>query len=190
VAGDCRTNAALRRLRRARGLAALGAIVWLTPFLNAQTGADIGIRFFSDGGVYCFRLAPEGTNLSEETSWTLMMLTGVANKKNTCRIRSFDAGPMHIGRQDLNRIGLSVVEAWRRESLREEFFERFAKGIEAGVLRARVVTLTPPRLATMSEMDRAEEYLKFSDRGSRVDFEKVPNLSTNQFLTFQTYNPD
>jgi hypothetical protein len=190
VAGDCRTNVALRGLRRARVIAALGAIVWLTRFLNAQTAADIGIRFFGDGGVYCFRLAPEGTNLSEETSWTLMMLTGAANKKNTCRIRSFEAGPMDIGRQDLNRIGLSVIEVWHRESLREEFFARFAQGIEAGVLRARVVTLTPPRLATMSEMDRAEQYLKFSERGSRVDFEKAPNLSASQFVTFQTYNPD
>jgi hypothetical protein len=119
-----------------------------------------------------------------------MMLTGVANRKNTCRIRSFDAGPMSVGRESLNRIGLAVIEVWRRESLREEFFERFAQGINAKFLRARIVTLTPPRLASMSEAQRAEEYLKFSDRGSRVDFEKAPDLTAEQFLTYQNYLPD
>lgn len=162
----------------------------LAAGLHAQNGADVGIRFFGDGGSYCFRLAPEGVSLSEEASWTVMMLTGTANTSNNCRIRSFDDGPMTIDRQSLNRIGLSVIEVWRRESLHEDFFERFAEGIKSRVLRARIVTLTPPRLATMSESDRAEEYLKFSDRGSRVDFERVPDLSPEQFLAFQNYLPD
>ncbi len=165
-------------------------MVALAAELNAQNGAEVGIRFFGDGGIYCFRLAPEGTNLSEETAWTVMMLTGAANTKNDCRIRSFDDGPMSIGRESLNRIGLAVIEVWRRESLRDEFFGRFAQGITARVLRARIITLTPPRLATMSEPDRAEEYLKFSDRGSRVDFSKVPDISAQHFLSFKNYLPD
>jgi hypothetical protein len=181
--------AAARSMMRNRTLTIL-ILVLLAPVLSAQNAADIGIRFFSDGGVYCVRVAPEGTNLAEETAWTVMMLTGVSYRRNTCRIRSFEAGATTISRDSLNRIGLSVIEVWRRESLREEFFGRFAQGIGARVLRARVVTLTPPRLAAMSEMDRAEAYLKFSDRGSRVEFDKVPDLSAEEFLAFQTYNPD
>ena len=58
----------------------------------AQSEVDIALQFFRDGGAYCFRLAPEGTNLSEETAWSVMMLTGARNRRNDFRIRSMDPG--------------------------------------------------------------------------------------------------
>ncbi len=158
--------------------------------LNAQSELDVAMRFFKQGGAYCFRLAPEGESLSDETSWTVMVLTGAANSKNEFRIRTMDPGGTGVSGTPLKNIGLSITSIWRRDRLRDEFFEQFAAGITARTVRARIVTLSPPKLAEMNPRGRAELYLKFADGGSRVDFRKSPDLTADQFLAYQTYLPD
>lgn len=77
----------IRTLARALGL-------WLLLGLasaSAQPAAiDSALAFYSKGGTYCFRVAPFGTALSEETQWTVMMLTAASNHRNSFRIRSVD----------------------------------------------------------------------------------------------------
>lgn len=158
--------------------------------LFAQTEVDLAIRFFAQGGAYCFRIAPEGTNLSEETEWTVMVLTNTENRKRDFRIRSVDPGPMNIKGQALNDVGLSITMIWRRDLLRDDFFERFAAGIDGRSLRARTVQVVPPGLSTMKPRERAELYLKFGDRGTRVNFEHARELTDDEFAAYRTYLTD
>ena len=182
-----------RQVIRGRSLgrmAVIGlAIAWAGP-VRAQTEADVALRFFQSGGAYCVRLAPEGTDLSEEAAWTVMMLTSSGSRKNTLPIRDVDAGTSGLRGPELTEVGLIVTSVWRRDRVREEFFDRFAAGIADGKLRARLITLTPPGLATMTPRQRAELYLKFSDRGTKVDFEKVADMPPDEFRKFRTYVPD
>lgn len=157
---------------------------------RAQDEAELAIRFFLQGGAYCTRVVPEGTNLSEETEWTILMLTSTGNRKNAFRMRSVDPGPLRVQGKALEAIGLTVTGVWRRERVRDEFFDRFARYVEGGQLRARVVKLSPPKLSSMSERERAEAYLDFADSGSRIDFAKARDLTVEQFLAFRTYMPD
>lgn len=158
--------------------------------LFAQTEVDLAMRFFAQGGAYCFRIAPEGTNLSEETEWTVMVLTNVENRKKEFRIRSVDPGPMNIKGQALNDVGVTITMIWRRDLLRDDFFERFATGIDGRILRARTVKVAPPGLATMQPRERAELYLKFGDRGTRVNFEHAKDLTDEEFAAYRTYLTD
>ena len=119
-----------------------------------------------------------------------MMLTSAGSRKNTLRIRDIDAGTTGIRGRELTDVGLTVTSVWRRDRVREDFFDRFAAGIADGKVRARLVTLTPPGLAAMAPRQRAEAYLKFSERGTRVDFEKVADMSPEEFLRFRAYVPD
>jgi hypothetical protein len=169
----------------------VAAIVLLfsTP-LSAQTEVDIAMKFFGQGGAYCFRIAPESTSLSEEEEWTVMVLTNQANRRKEFRIRSMDPGPTGLKGTSLEQVGIAITGIWRRESLRENFFERFSAGISGKTMRARIVKLVPPGLAAMSPRERAELYLKFGDRGSRVNFESGADLSTDEFRGFQSHLPD
>lgn len=182
-----------RSLRHVSRAATVALVLALLPFaagVVAQTETDIAISFFSAGGAYCFRLAPEGTSLSDETTWTVMMLTGTVNNKMSCRIRSVEPGATRIRGDALTNVGLAVTTVWRRERSREEFFERFAAGLSDGKLRARIVTLAPPGLEGMTTMQRADLYLRFADRGTRVEFDKAPDLTAPQLLEYQTFLPD
>jgi hypothetical protein len=158
--------------------------------LSAQTEVDIAMKFFGQGGAYCFRLAPEGTSLSDEQEWTVMVLTNQANRRKEFRIRSMDPGPTGLKGTALEQVGMAITEIWRRERLREDFFERFSAAIAGRTMRARIVKLVPPGLAAMPPRERAELYLKFGDRGSRVNFESATDLSADQFRGFQSYFPD
>jgi hypothetical protein len=171
-------------------MAAIGLVVASAGPVRAQTEADVALRFFQAGGAYCVRLAPEGTDLSEEAAWTVMMLTSSGSKKNALRIRDVDAGTSGLRGPELTEVGLIVTSVWRRDRVREEFFDRFAAAITDGSVRARLVTLTPPGLTAMTPRQRAELYLKFSERGTRVDFEKIADMPPDEFLRFRTYVPD
>lgn len=171
------------------GLLAVALFVTPRP-AAAQDEITVAMAFFGDGGAYCFRLAPEGTGLVEETEWTVMMLTGVGNKKNAFRIRGMDPGSKRIDARTLEDIGIAITGIWRRDRVRDEFFDRFAADIERGVMRARVVKLTPPGLAEMKPPQRAEFYLHFADTGTRVDFSRAEDLDVEEFLAFRTYFPD
>jgi hypothetical protein len=151
---------------------------------------ELAIRFFTSGGAYCFRVAPEGMALFEETEWTVMVLTSGKNKSDTFRIRSVDAGRSGMAGGELSASRAAVANVWRLEGTREDFFDRFASGIEAGTLRARVVKVAPPGLAGMTPTARAEAYLKFADRGSRVSFKNAPDLTAGEFRQYATYFPD
>jgi hypothetical protein len=178
--------------RRVLCVALLGVMLALAlrpPAATAQE-ADVAMRFFSDGGAYCFRIAPEGTNLSEEGQWRIMLLTGTSNRRDVFRIRTVDPGRLRISGDALKDLGMSITGVWRRERIRDEFFEDFANGIRRGVTRARVTTVVPPRLARMSRTERAEFYLDFADKGSRIDFGGAPDLTAEEFLAYQTYVPD
>ena len=170
--------------------ACLLVLGWLQSTVLAQEDADAAMRFFADGGAYCFRLVPEGTNLSEETEWHVMVLTGTANRRNAFRIRTVEPGRLRLAGQALKDLGMSITGIWRRERIRDEFFEDFANGIRRGVTRARVATVAPPQLARMNRTQRAEFYLDFADKGSRIDFGHVADLTPEQFLAYQTYVPD
>lgn len=165
-------------------------LLLLSSPLAAQSDVDPAIRFFLAGGGYCFRVAPEGVSMSEETEWTMLLLTSSENRRNEFKIRTIDPGPTRLGGEALTAVGESVTSLWRRESLRREFFERFAAAIKGGLLRAKVVKVVPPRLAQLKPTDRAELYLDYADRGTRVDFSRGRDLTAEQFLEFESHNPD
>jgi hypothetical protein len=159
--------------------------------VGAQTQADVALSFFRAGGAYCFRLAPLGVALSEETEWTIMVLTSASNHKTAFKIRELDAGPTGLRGQRLKDMGSDVTAVWRSDRLREDFFDRFAKGITGHELRARVVRLSPANVAQLtSGRARADLYLKFSERGSIVAFDKAPDLEANEFAQYAEYVPD
>ncbi len=170
--------------------------VWLLAGLAATASAqpaavDSALAFYSKGGTYCFRVAPSGTSLSEETEWTVMMLTASSNHHNSYRIRSVDPGETGLSKSGLLTVGRFANDVWKFDGTRADFFERFAEGIRDKRLRARVVRLGPTILGEAStERQRAELYLTFADKGSKVSFDKVPDLTAEQFLAFSEYFPD
>ena len=179
----------IRTIARALG-------VWLLAGLaataSAQTAAvDSALAFYSKGGTYCFRVAPSGTSLSEETEWTVMMLTASSNHHNSYRIRSVDPGETGLSKSGLLTVGRFANDVWKFDGTRADFFERFAEGIRDKRLRARVVRLGPTILGEAStERQRAELYLTFADKGSKVSFDKALDLTAEQFLVFSEYFPD
>lgn len=157
----------------------------------AQSQAEQAIRFYAAGGAYCFRLAASGVVLAQETEWTVMVLTGASNRRNTFKIRDVDPGNTGLRGATLAAAGMLLNGVWRSDSDREEFFRRFAVGIDAGLVRARVVKAGPPNLDQLSsDRDRADVYLKFADAGSRISFEKVPDLTASEFGQYVEYFPD
>jgi hypothetical protein len=158
---------------------------------SAQSQADVALSFFRAGGAYCFRITPVGVALSDETEWTVMLLTSASNRKTAFKIRELDPGATGLRGQRLKDMGQDVTAVWRSDRVREDFFERFAKGITDHELRARVVRITPANLAQLaSGPARAELYLKFSERGSVVAFDKAPDLEAAQLAEYSEYLPD
>ncbi len=181
----------IRTLARALSLCLLLGLV-ATATASAQPAAvDSALAFYAKGGTYCFRIAPFGTALSEEREWTVMMLTAAWNHRNSHRIRSVDAGETGLGKSALLTAGRLANDVWKFDGTRADFFERFAEGIRNKRLRARVVKLGPAVMGeASSERERAELYLEFADKGSKVSFDKVPDLTPEQFLEFSEYFPD
>ena len=179
----------IRTLARALALCVL---LGLASTASAQPAAvDSALAFYSRGGTYCFRVAPSGIALSEESEWTVMMLTAASNHHNTFRIRSVDPGDTGLSGSGLLTAGRFANDVWKFAGTRAEFFERFAEGIRDKRLRARVVKLGPATMGeASSERARAELYLKFADKGSKVSFDKVPDLTPEQFLEFSEHIPD
>jgi hypothetical protein len=157
----------------------------------AQTQADVALNFFRAGGAYCFRIAPAGVALSEETEWTVMLLTSASNRKTAFKIRELDAGATGLRGQRLKDVGQDVTGVWRSDRVREDFFAGFARGIADHELRARVVRVSPGNLAQLtSGRARAELYLKFSERGSTVAFDKSEDLEAAELAQYSEYLPD
>lgn len=180
----------LRTLLRLLTLTLLFASVGVHPAVT-QSAVDSAISFYSHGGAYCFRIAPSGTTLSEETEWTVMLLTAGSNHRNSFRIRSVDPGTTGLSGSGLMAAGRLANDVWKFDGTRAEFFERFADGMRAGQLRARIVRIEPANLSRItSERERAEVYLKFADKGSRVSFDKVPDLTPEELMQYAEYFPD
>jgi len=172
-------------------LTALVLLLTAASAASAQSAVDTALSFYAKGGAYCFRVTPFGTALSEETEWTVMVLTGAANHRNTFRIRSVDPGETGLRGSDLLTAGRIANDVWKFDGSRAEFLERFAEGIRAGKLRARVVKAGPANLSQIaSERERAELYLKFADKGTRVSFDKVPDLTPEQLQQYAEHFPD
>ncbi len=172
-------------------LAATLVILGCASTARAQNAVDMALSFYAKGGAYCFRVAPQGTSLSEEQEWTVMLLTSASNHRNTYRIRSVEPGDTGLSGAGLMTAGRWANDVWKFDGTREDFFQRFADGIKAGKLRARVVKAGPPNLAQItSERERAELYLKFADKGTKVSFDKVPDLTPEGFQEFSEYYPD
>lgn len=185
----------MNRRRSTTGLARTAAVAVVVAVCSGTVAAeslvDAAIAFYERGGAYCFRLAPFGVSFSEETAWTVMVLTGTSNHRQTFRIRSVDPGDTGLKGPALKDAGRAASEVWKGDRTREEFFDRFVHGIRRGSLRARVVDAAPPTLARIeSERARAELYLRFADRGSRVSFDKVADLSPEDFQHYSEYFPD
>jgi hypothetical protein len=158
---------------------------------SAQTSVDMALSFYSNGGAYCFRIAPSGTSLAEEREWTVMVLTSASNHHNTYRIRSVDPGGTGLSGSGLLSAGRFANDVWKFDGTRGDFFERFAEGIRTHKLRARVVKTEPPGLAQLAtDRERAEFYLRFADKGTKVSFDKVPDLTPGEFQQFSDYVPD
>lgn len=168
----------------------LALLLYGRQALSAQTDADVAMRFFAAGGAYCVRLAPEGVSLADETEWTIVVLTGTQNTQNVFRIRTADPGTSGARGADLTALGLAAARVWRMDRSRTEFLERFTAGLAAKQVRARMVRFAPPKLAEMTARQRADNYLAFADRGSKVSFSKVPDLSAEEFARFVTYVND
>jgi hypothetical protein len=178
---------------RRPGLACVALVLLLVVAgrAGAQNAVDAALSFYSKGGAYCFRVTPPGTSLSEESEWTVMVLTSTSNHHNTFRIRSVEAGDTGLSGSSLTTAGKLANDVWKFDGSRTDFFHRFAEGIRAHKLRARVVKTAPPALAQItSERDRAELYLKFADRGSKVSFDKVADLTAEEFAQYEDYIPD
>ena len=174
-----------------RAVGALLLVLASTPPASAQNAVDSALSFYSKGGAYCFRVAPFGIALSEEREWTVMLLTSSANHHNTFRIRSVDAGETGLNGSGLQTAGRLANDVWKFDGSRSDFFQRFSDGIRKGKLRARVVKAGPPNLAQISsERERAEMYLKFADKGTKVSFESVADLSPEEFGKYLEYFPD
>jgi hypothetical protein len=157
----------------------------------AQTQADVALSFFRGGGAYCFRIAPLGVAMAEENEWTIMLLTSAANHKTAFKIRELDAGATGLRGQRLKDVGQDVTFVWRSDRIREDFFARFAKGIAQHELRARIVRISPGNLAQLtSGRARADLYLKFSERGSTVAFDKTQDLEAAELAQYSEYLPD
>lgn len=174
----------------ARGLVAAALLLALPGVSAAQTVVDMAMSFYVKGGTYCFRVVPFGVNFSEETEWTVMMLTSASNHQNTFRIRSVDPGETGLSGTGLKTAGRFANDVWKSDGSRAEFFERFSEGIRSGRVRARVVNAAPPDIVRMPERERAEQYLKFADRGSKVSFDKSPDLSPEEFQRYSEHFPD
>jgi hypothetical protein len=159
--------------------------------VEAQTQADVALDFFRAGGAYCFRIAPPGVALSEETEWTIMLLTSASNRKTAFKIRELDPGATGLRGQRLKDVGEDVTAVWRSDRLREDFFARFAMGMAGHQLRARVVRISPGNLGQLATgRARAELYLKFSERGSTVAFDKTQDLEAPELAQYSEYLPD
>ncbi len=172
-------------------IATVVVVVGTASVARAQNAVDMALSFYAKGGAYCFRVAPQGTSLSEEQEWTVMMLTSASNHHNTFRIRSVEPGDTGLSGSGLQTAGRFANDVWKFDGTREDFFQRFAEGIKAGKLRARVVKAGPPNLAQIaSERERAELYLKFADKGTKVSFDKVPDLTPEAFQEYSDYYPD
>ena len=171
---------------------ALGVLMLVVaPAASAQNAVDSALSFYAKGGAYCFRIAPSGAALSEESEWTVMLLTAESNHHNTFRIRSVDPGETGLRGSGLLMAGQLANDVWKFDGTRADFFRRFADGIKARKLRARVVKAGPPNLPQVaSERERAELYLKFSDKGTKVSFDKVSDLTSEQFQLYAEYFPD
>jgi len=173
---------------------ALGAallVLMVAASASAQNVVDAALSFYAKGGAYCFRVAPLGTALSEESEWTVMVLTSSSNHRNTFRIRSVDAGDTGLNGSGLMSAGRLANDVWKFDGTRADFFQRFAEGIRSKKLRARVVKAGPPNLPEVaSERERAELYLKFADKGTKVSFDKVPDLTPEEFQQYSEYFPD
>lgn len=168
---------------------AVGLLTSAAPL--AQTDADVALNFFRGGGAYCFRIAPPGVALSEETEWTIMLLTSASNPKTAFKIRELDPGATGLRGQRLKDVGQDVTSVWRSNRIREDFFARFASGIADHELRARIVRISPGNLAQLtSGRARADLYLKFSERGSTVAFDKAPDLAATDLAQYSEYLPD
>jgi hypothetical protein len=175
----------------ARVSASALVVLTLATSATAQNAVDAALSFYFKGGAYCFRIAPPGTPLSEETTWTVMVLTAASNHRNTFRIRSVDPGETGLSGSGLLTAGRFANDVWKFDGSRADFFQRFADGIKAGKLRARVVNAGPPNLADIaSERERAEMYLKFADKGTKVSFDRVQDLTPEQFQQYSDYLPD
>jgi hypothetical protein len=157
---------------------------------RAQRGPDLAMRFFSAGGAYCFRLAPDGVALGDEPEWTVMVLMGAKSRQSSFRIRTVDPGMSGVRGAELKSAESSVTSVWRMDGTRSEFFERYAAAISGGAVRARVVKMAPPGLAAMTPRQRAEAYLRFSDKGEKVDFSKAADLTAEEFMSYQAHVPD
>jgi hypothetical protein len=159
--------------------------------LPAQSVVESALAFYAGGGAYCFRIAPAGTALADEDEWTVMVLTSASDRRSSFRIRSVEPGGTGLRGSDLTTAGRVANDVWKFDGTRAAFFEQFADGIRAGRLRAGVVKLRPPALArAASSRERADENLKFADKGSRVPFDKSHDLSAEQFLAYAEYLPD
>ena len=179
----------IRTIVRALGVLTLMLVV--APASSAQNTVDSVLSFYAKGGAYCFRIAPSGAALSEESEWTVMVLTAESNHHNTFRIRSVDPGETGLSGSGLLMAGQLANDVWKFDGSRADFFRRFADGIKARKLRARVVKAGPPNLPqVVSERERAELYLKFSDKGTKVSFDKVSDLTPEQFQLYAEYFPD
>jgi hypothetical protein len=176
--------------RSVRAFLVVGLLLGAVRPSPAQNAVDAALSFYSHGGAYCFRVAPEGASLSEQSEWTVMVLTSTANHRNSYKIRSVDPGETGLSGSGLMTAGRLANDVFKFEGTRGDFFERFADGIRDGKLRARVVKAGPLNLAELSERERAEQYLKFADRGTRVSFDKTHDLTAEEFLAFSEYLPD
>ena len=115
-----------RTIARVLGVMLLGLLSAASA--QSQNAVDAALSFYANGGAYCFRVAPPGTALSDETEWTVMVLTAASNHRNTYRIRSVDPGDTGLSGSGLLTAGRLANDVWKFDGTRSDFFERFAGG--------------------------------------------------------------
>jgi len=122
---------------------------------------------------------------------TGMVLTGKTNPNTRFTLRELRPGRARTSPSALKTLGDVVTGLWRLDRDRDEFFKRFAEGIDRGVLRAKVVLTGPANLASLkSDRERADVYLKAAEKGMTISFDKVPDLGATEFMRYAEYFPD
>jgi hypothetical protein len=106
----------------------------LTPDQGGEV--DAVIAFFRDGGLYSIQLpTKDGASL---TSILVLAAAGTKQKSFTLGAFQFDTPPKDP------QVVMKVFSVLREPTARRSFAERFADGIDKGVLQARWVTMAPP----------------------------------------------
>jgi hypothetical protein len=103
---------------------------------DQEREVDAAIAFFRDGGLHSIQLPTK--DRASLTSILVLAAAGTKQKSFTLGAFQFDTPPKDY------QVVMKIFSVLRDPTTRRAFAERFADGIDKGVLQARWVTMAPP----------------------------------------------